>query len=611
VSEKPTQDNTHGSSRERYRPDHPAEPRKGLNEFELGVTDIHRTESVSVVEALVRLANDTKISTRTVAVTELERLLPRATQSPELESAFVRQIPAIAASIQVTTDLGVLTDLFRLSGEIGRLGERESRNCIGSISSRERTAALQNLSSVILAKLYEPNRALPDIVAESAVLALTCFPETSAAIARPLLHHFEKSHATNSRISFGCEEIRRFDDAGSVAKSPPPRGLPALAALFGLRGLKGRSQWGAAESAAVETLVGVYNAPPDLPPPYDPASSALLAAHEQRVREAIRVLGRFGARNKDHLEPADSVRAAVALSTCLSSPLHDSNAIAALSSLGAGAAPALPALLEVASSRRFSTSTRGEAFETIGRIIAASPHIDCSDARGLGGRFLEVASRALDGSNPLLIQKSLQALGTVGPRCAALARAIEYALCQDLEATPSPGENEDAALQPVALYAIEAIAAIDPSGASAGRTFGRIFDSVRTPDDIRQQLIVAVGELAEREEIATSIIDVITARIVESRHLPEYLAEEALAMIQRVEHTLDLHPAELPLTTTALFRSRQLNTAAKEARLISLVSGTGHYPQSVLGILMAAYPELSPVPRLDDIALETLRRLGR
>lgn len=609
MTDRPNPHQVHSSSPERSISETSQELQRGLDNAHLDVGEGRRVESASVIEALVRLANDTKAGTRTVAVTELERLLPRAAESPELHTAIVRQIPHVATSIRVATDLGVLTDLFRLAGEIGYHGEREIRSCTGGVSSKDRAAALQDLASAILAKLYEPNRTLPEIVAESGIVALWRFRDTTAGMVRPLLHAFELAHPSNHRVAFGCNEIRRLDDERAALEPPPSRGFPAIVALFGLKGLMGRARWGEAESAAVETLVGTFNNPPDLPPPYDPASSALLAAHEQRIREAIRVLGRFGSRNKADLEPADSVRAAVALTTCLSSPLHDSKAIAALSLLGAGAAPALPALIEVGSSRRFSNTTRGEALEAIGRIIAAAPEIDCSDARGVGGRFLEITSRVLDGSNPLLIQKSLQALAAIGPRGAALASSIEYVLCHDLDSTPSPGEDEDAALQPIALYAIEALAAVDPSGDAAGKTFSRIFDAARTPDDIRQQLIIAVGELAEREEIPVPIVDTITARMIESRHLPEYLAEEALAMTQRVEHTLDLHPAELPLTTTALLRSRKLDTPAKEARLMSLVSGAGHYPQSILGILMASYPELSPVARLDDIALETLRRL--
>lgn len=611
MTERSTHNNPHGSPTDRYRPDHPLDPTTGNDELSLGSSSVRSIERAAVVGALVRLANDTKTTTRTIAVTELERLLPRAAESPELRAAVVRQIPPITNAIRVATDLGVLTDLFRLSGEIGRIGELEAHAGGEGLSVKERTAALQGLASAILSKLYEPNRALPEIVTENAVMALARFPHTIADLARPLLHSLERSHPTNTRISFGCDLIRRVDDRQSAAKTSTVKGLPSLAAFFGLHGLIGRARWGDAESSAVETLVRAFNAPPDLPPPYDPASSALRAAHERHVREAIRVLRRFGSRNKDVLEPIDSVRAAVALSTCLSSPLYDSVSIAALRSLGAAAAPALPALIEVAASRRFLNSTRGEAFEAIGHILAALPEIDCSDSRGLGGRFLETAARALHGSNPLLVQKSLQALTILGPRGAALAPSIEFALWSDLDATPSPGEDENAALQPVALYAIEALAAVDPSGTAAAKTFGRIFDASRTPDDIRHQLIVALGELAEREEIPAPIVDAITARIVAYRHLPEYLAEEALAMIQRLEHALDLHPAQMPLATIALLRSQKLDTAAKEGYLLSLIAGSEGFPQSVVGILIAAYPDIASVARLDDLALETLRHLRR
>lgn len=612
MTERPFQNNAHHTPEEHQRQDITTNTQPRFDDVRLSSGEARRFENATVVEALVRLVNDTKIATRTIAVTELERLLPRAAESAELRASIVRQIPRLTAAIRVANDIGVLTDLFRIAGEFGHIGERESCACgIGSPSKQERTTELIGLTSAIVAKLYEPNRSLPDITAESGVIALTRFLEISAPVARPLLHAFERIHPSNTRIAYSCEQIRRCHDERVVAEVPSVRGLSSLAALFGFRGLSGRSRWTEVESAAVATLIEASNAPPDLPLPIDPISSALRAECEQRLRGAIVVLGRFAVRNRRQLDLGDSVQIAIALSTCLSSPIMDSSAITALSVLGAGATPALPALIEVAGSRRYSHSTRGEAFGAIGQILAHSPDIDCSDARGLGGRFLETAARALRGSNPLLVQKILQALTLIGPRAFSLAPSIERALLSELDATPSLGENVDAVLQPVALIAIEALAAIDPSGHTAATTFTRIFEARRTPDDIRHQLIVTFGELAEREEVPLAISDTISAGIIESRYLAGYLVEEALAMVERIEATLDLHPAEMPLATTALLRSQNLDIPTKEARLLSLVTDSERFPESIRRILIAAYPEISPVARLDDIALETLRRLRR
>ena len=559
------------------------------------------------IDALFRLATDSKVSTRIVALEELERCVARAHHSTELRHELSTHLPRLIRSIQLSKDVGVIADLMKLGGGIAQVLEHAPNGeALHTSSESSPRRELLELAGAIVGKLYSPTSPPPPFVAQTAVAALARFVQTNAVTIDPLLGKIENLFPGNTRLLHGRELIAA---AAAIAAPPPsiPRPGP-LALFFGSRGPGGKFTWGEAESEAVVTLVDCANAPP---PPIDALFSERMWAYERRVREAIVTLGRFAARNKGVLEPADSIRGSIALTACLSSPVFESNAIEALRAFGASAAPALPALLELAESRRHSQSTRGEALEAIGGILAQLPPSIFGGESTLGGDFLHRADDLLRGMSPVITLKTLAAVAPLGEHARPIAGAVEAALRNDLDETHTLAESEEPALHPTALTALEVLAHIDRSGYTAAAAIGRIFGSRRVPDELRHQLIGALAELTERGQISHHIADPMFERMVETPGLPRPLVADLHAAVRRCERALDLRAAQLPLTNTALLKSPALDTDSKHERLGALATNGRDHRRTVTTILVAAYREISKEPRLDGFALDLLRYLER
>jgi hypothetical protein len=564
-----------------------------------------------VFNALIRLVNDPKASTRSVAVTEIQRLVQPGPLVPELQAAVVRQIPTLSRAISFNHEVGVLADLCRIAGEIGGIASVEITPRHSAPSEKQRGAVLQELTGAIVGKLYGPWAEPPRELAAPALIALARFAPISAPLAYPLVESYLKKNSGDPRVSHAAEILRCAASAQPPAEVSSSGPGSAIIKWLGLRGIIGKASWGPGESEAVTVLMAAFHSPPPFPAPSDPAAAARITSHEERVHREILTLERFGVRTKGTMPFSDSLHGSISLASCLGSPMHSTAALQALRAFGPAAAPAIPAILEAARARGLSDASRGEALEVLGALLSHSPALDFSDSASLGGHFFDLARDALHRSSPFLIQKTLQGLISLGSRAQPLASAVEYALRESLVSVPSPGEQEDAALEPLSLVAIETLAAIDPSGETVAQTFSRIFTSHRTPDDIRLQLILAVEDLTEREELALPIADAVMAQITASRDLAGYLVEECYAMYQRIGKDFRLNPAELPQATSAFLRAPRLDLDSKEEMLRQIASSAAHHPYAVKQILMSTYKDISPFQRLDDLALETLRRLDR
>lgn len=567
-----------------------------------------RPEPARILKTLIRLVNDTTPSTRAIASAEIERFVH--SPSTDLHAEVFPAIPTLTQAIQASSTFPILSELLYVAGEVSKAASGPWSTCLSGAFQKQRRTSLERLAGAIVGKLYEPHAELPPVIIDRALVALSRFGSISAPIAYPLLEAAIRVYPKDATVARACDSLRSCAALHQEEKGAGQSKVMA-SAWFRLRGLVGKTRDEQIRADSVATLAGALFDPPALPPPIDPGGAALMVHHEGRLRQAISALGHLGARMSDDTPYIDSLHTAIALTGCLNSPLHDLDAVRALRSLGRAAAPAIPALLTVGASPRFAEETRGTALELLGHLFSRLPREQFGMNGSLGERFLQLAGDILHGKNPLLAQRTLQGIIPLGSRGRELIPAVERALRQALETTPIPDDPADAALEPITFVAIEALAALDPSANAAADAIERVFASRRTPDDIRHQLILAVGELAEQEEIGLSVADAVLARMIATPTLPGYLIDELYATTERIEETFRIHPAELPLTTTALLCAPNLSLRSKEIKLRKIGEVSNTLAPKVTEMLVKSYPEIAPHARLDDIALETLRRLAR
>jgi hypothetical protein len=362
------------------------------------------------------------------------------------------------------------------------------------------------------------------------------------------------------------------------------------------------------ESDAVSTIIRSHNTPKNSPAS-SPAWTKSLEREYRSLEEAIETLGRFGTRQRDPICPQDAFRATIALTTCINHPDLGVKAIKAIEAYGGEALPCLPALLEIVQSPGYPPDIRGQALDLGRGILNYHPAVSLdSTTPGLGSRYIETVGSALRSDAPELILAGLRAAQHLGVRGREFISAIETILQADIAHTSQSDEDDDITLSAVALGSLEALAVIDSSGQALADVLERVYKDDQIEYLVHSDLVTALGVMLEQERVELSIGDAVFAKLLASCDLDVQFLNDISETVSIFERTLSLTPADIPLISVALLRSK-IDPDEKHDLLQRLDRGALSNPLATRQILMQAYPAISREPRLDYTALETLRRL--